>query len=81
VADLETILLKLARHGEPRLSLHDSGWHCAVDMHVAAVGAKFSVSTDFKQATPLNAAEQCAERIEAMLCGFSSRNEKAITHG
>lgn len=80
MADLEAVLLQLTRHGNPRLSLHDTGWHCRIDMHVAAAGAQFTVASDFNQVTPLSAAEQCAERSDAMLRGFSD-GTKAITHG
>jgi hypothetical protein len=79
MADLETLLMQVAQHGKPSIHLLDNGWYCYVDMHVAAAGAKFQVASDFKQSTPLSAAEQCAERIDAMLRGFSA-NPKAITH-
>lgn len=79
--ELETTLMKLAQHGTPRVSLHTGGWYCAVDMYVKAAGSKFEVASTFKNPTPLSAAQQCAERVDAMLRGFASDNPKAITHG
>lgn len=79
--DLETILAKLAQHGRPSLSLFDSGWCCTTDMHVSAAGASFKVRSDFGLASPIQAAAQCAERIDAMLRGSGAGEAKAITHG
>ena len=79
MADLETVLMQMSRHGRPKLFLQQSGWYCSVDMFVAAVGAKFDVASDFGKPSALSAAEECAARIETMLCQFSD-NAKAITH-
>jgi hypothetical protein len=81
VADLETVLAQLAKHGKPSVSMLMGGWHCSVDMHVAAAGANFTVRSDFGLATPIIAAEQCAERVATMLRGFGTGDTKAISHG
>lgn len=60
-------LLKLAtKFGMLRLSMHDNGWYCAIDMHVSAVGAAFKVASDFGQATPKAAVLQCIDRVNAL---------------
>lgn len=81
MADLETTLAQLAKHGLPTICALENGWHCSVNMHVAAAGATFTVRSDFGLATPIIAAEQCAERIDTMLRGFGTGDTKAITHG
>jgi len=81
MAGLETLLTQLAEHGKPSLSMLNGGWHCSVEMHVAAAGASFTVRSDFGLTTPISAAEQCAERIATMLHGFGGGETKAIAHG
>lgn len=55
-ATLEENLAILARHGQVRLSMGDDGkWHAAIKLYVRTPGAKFEVSTDFKQETPAQA--------------------------
>ena len=81
--DLESMLVAMAKHGRPNiLQMSDGAWYCTVDMHVSATGAKFSIASEFHgNVTPVAAARQCAERIDAMLSGFTaSRTPKAIDH-
>lgn len=60
---LEPLLQLLRIYGQPRLGFYDNGWHCCVEMHVAAAGTTFKVSSDFKCETPIISTRQCAERI------------------
>jgi hypothetical protein len=80
VADLESILTKLAQRGAPAIRMMDGEWYCYVEMYVNAAGAKFKVASSFKHPSALSAAMECAERIDAMLRGFPD-GAKAITHG
>lgn len=64
---LEDLLIDLQRFGQPYLSMHNSGWHCSIKMHVAAVGATFDVRSEFGHATPSSAVRDCAERVAAAL--------------
>ena len=79
--ELETILMKLAQHGQPGVRMMDGEWYCNVEMYVKAAGANFKVSSTFKHPTALSAAQQCAERVDAILRGFSTDAPKAIAHG
>jgi hypothetical protein len=64
--DLQALLLALARYGQPRLGMYGpKGWHCSVEMNTNAVGAAFKVTTEFDLPTPIAAAMQCMERVEA----------------
>ena len=62
-ATLEELMVEMLRYGHPRLSHIQGGWYCIVEMNTNTVGAKFDISSDFKQPTPLHAARQCHERI------------------
>jgi hypothetical protein len=64
---LELLLAELCRAGAPRISMHGSGWYCAVDMHVSAAGTQFKVASDFHKPTPRDAAVECAQRVVATL--------------
>lgn len=82
MADLETTLQLLTRHGKPCLMQFDDGtWHCKVAMRVTAIGAAFTVSSAFNCSGPLAAADECLDRVYAMLREFSASDAKAITHG
>lgn len=81
MADLETVLAQLTKHGKPAVSMLKGGWHCSVDMYVAATGASFTVRSDFGMSTPLTAAQQCGDRIDTMLRNIGGSETKAITHG
>jgi hypothetical protein len=81
MADLETTISLLARHGRVHLSQLDDGrWWCKVNMHVAAAGASFKVDSDLMPG-PLSAADQCLDRIYTMLHSYGSPGAKAISHG
>lgn len=60
---LEATLLALARWGRPRLSMTDRGWHCAIDVFVAAEGVSFEAKSDFTHSTPLEAAQESLNRL------------------
>lgn len=80
---LEEILITLYRFGEPAVFSNKDGWSVNVDMHVNATGAKFSVRSEYKCATPTIAAEQCLSRVREMLgeqhawARFPARSENA----
>lgn len=58
MADLETTLQLLTRHGKPCLMQFDDGtWNCKVAMRVTAIGAAFTVSSAFNCSGPLAAAQ------------------------
>lgn len=64
VDDLQSVLMELAQHGQPRLGIYNrSGWHCSVEMNSTATGVDFKVASDFKHPDPLSAAKQCRERM------------------
>ena len=60
---LEELMMYMVRYGRPRLSLHDGGWYCKVEMNTNAKGTQFDVASEFNQPTPLHAARMCHERI------------------
>lgn len=60
---LEEKLQWLRRFGQPRLTFHTDGWCGTIDMHVAAVGAEFTVRSEFKHATPTEAIDTCIQRM------------------
>jgi hypothetical protein len=64
---LAQVLTLLEGFGEPRLGKYGSGWVCSVEMTVAVAGASYKICSEFKHATPLAAALQCAERVRAAL--------------
>lgn len=59
---LEDHLCALSFYGRPRVSMTEAGWVCAVEMYVGQVGATFDVRSEFKHATPMDAARQCYSR-------------------
>lgn len=65
--DLQELLLGLQKFGHPRLHCLSGGWYCVIEMHTTADGAEFTVRSDFSQLSPLAAALQCRERMQAAL--------------
>lgn len=61
--ELEELLTYMIRYGRPRLSYHDKGWYCKVEMNTNTEGTQFDVASDFDQPTALQAARMCHERI------------------
>lgn len=64
---LEHLLETMCKFGSPRVSKTTSGWYCSCDMHTATAGTSFEVKSEFNNATPLKAAQQCAQRIVEVL--------------
>jgi len=66
---LESMLAEMQRSGKPVLGMYgdDGTWSCKVCMHVAAVGAEFTVRSDYKHLSPMDAAAECLERMRAVL--------------
>jgi hypothetical protein len=73
---LERTLLALASYGKPFVMLGSSGWHCSVDMHVNATGAKFEVKSSHDKASPTEAANECFARMRDILQGFVATVKK-----
>lgn len=67
VEDLQEMLLFLIRYGRPRLSYHDGGWYCKVEMNTNTKGTQFDIASEFNHPTPISAAKQCQERIDNAL--------------
>ena len=65
--DLEKVLNHLAQWGKPHLCQYDGGWHCSVVLFTAPAGPHCSASSDYKHATPLEAALCCKKHLEAIL--------------
>lgn len=63
--DLETLLTELSRYGKPRVGMYGTsgGWHCSVEMDATATGVRFQVDSEFRMATPTEAAKQCRDRM------------------
>lgn len=75
---LEGILLDFTRYGRPRLQcMDDMTWYCAIDILVTGKGIDFKVASDFKQKTPLNAAQQCHERMRDAMRNISDQVTKS----
>lgn len=63
---LEDVLQDLAKWGRPRVGQYGStheGWHCNVEVRVTPVGVTFEAKSDFKHATPLEAAIVCRQNL------------------
>ena len=67
---LEELLLMMAKHGKPRVSLMRGGWFSIVEMHVASAGVSFDVQSNFDCPTPSAAAKQCLTRIMETLSKY-----------
>ena len=70
---LEKTLELLAQFGKPRISKHDRGWTCAVDMFVAGKGIAFEVKSDCDHPTPIEAAHVCEERLRLVLAQLTTQ--------
>jgi len=76
--DLESLLLQLAKYGQPRLGQYGTnsrGWHCSLDLFIPGEGVKMEVKSDHSSAdmTPMEAATQCAERLQGVLEGIKKQ--------
>lgn len=61
--DLNFELQELIKYGHPRMSHHQGGWYCRVEMNTNTVGAKFDIDSGFDHPTPIAALKVCRERI------------------
>lgn len=73
--DLESLLLQLAKYGQPRLGQYGTGsqgWHCSLNLFIPGEGVSMEVKSDHSSAemSPMEAATQCAERLAAVLEGL-----------
>lgn len=66
-AALEQLLVEMAKHGKPRLSMVGDGWFCCVEMNTNTTGTSFEVKSDFSMPTPTAATTQCRDRIAAAM--------------
>lgn len=61
---LESLLIKISHYGTLALYLQKSGWHCSVDVNVTKAGVRFTVGSEFELKTPIEAANQCLDRVQ-----------------
>jgi hypothetical protein len=77
LSTLEAVLMDLTKYGKPRVSCQDGmTWYCAVDVFVTGTGIDFKVASDFQQITPLNAAQQCHERLREAMKNIADKVKK-----
>ena len=69
--NLNECLLELEAKGLPKLIKLDTGWHCYIKMRVTASGVDFEVKSDYRMASPDEAARQCVSRVREALKSFS----------
>lgn len=69
--DLESVLMELERHGQPKLSQMSRGWWCRIEMNVNASGASFEVESEIRHQRPLDAAAECLYRVRKALEALS----------
>jgi hypothetical protein len=75
---LEKLLTELAKYGQVRMGqfgTNSSGWHCYMELFVPGEGVRMEVKSDHSSAnmTPMEAATQCAERLQAILEGIKKQ--------
>ena len=58
-ASLEDLLIELSKYGRPRVSKHDNGWHCGIDVFVTGKGTEFSCKSGFREPTATIATVIC----------------------
>lgn len=75
---LEDLLRDFTKYGRPRLQCRDDmTWYCTIEIFITGKGIDFKVSSDFKQTTPLNAAQQCHERMRDAMRDISNKVPKS----
>lgn len=64
-ADLESMLMELARHGRPRISqTRNSKWVCVLEMFTAVPeGASLEARSSFEEKSPGEAAAACLRKL------------------
>jgi hypothetical protein len=67
---LEAALVALTSVGNPRVTKHDTGWYCVLELFVTVPGAKFKVDSDFKNTTPSEAVHKVIERLAELYSKF-----------
>ncbi len=74
LSTLEEVLHDFTKYGRPRLQcMDDLTWYCAIEIFVTGKGIDFKIASDFKQKTPLNAAQQCHERMRDAMRDISDK--------
>jgi hypothetical protein len=65
--DLNRLLLWLqSNYGRPHIHCHEDGsWSCSCEMNTNIKGASSKIRSDYNLRSPLAAAQQCLDRIEA----------------
>ncbi len=65
---LEDVLAELCKFGNPRVSnTGENEWYSCMKMFVTGEGVEFEIKSDFKSPTPLQAAQQCRDRMHSAL--------------
>jgi hypothetical protein len=68
INSLDELLIEMMKYGKPRVSCCGANeWHSSIDMWVTGAGVEFSVKSDFKHKTPLEATIVCAKRMSEAL--------------
>jgi len=65
--DLNAMLLEMQKYGEPCIYRMSEGWFCKVEMRVSAIGVNFECKSSYKCKTPLDAVNECNDRIKEAL--------------
>lgn len=65
-AEMEAMLLDLARHGKPSLCLFDDGWFCWLSFQDRSKGITIEVKAGFRHETPSLAVAEVVERLYAL---------------
>jgi hypothetical protein len=70
-AGFEDKLVWLTKFGNPGVSMLRNGWHAQIEMHVGAVGASFTIRSEFDHANPLAALDVLIHRMLESLSQIS----------
>ena len=65
--DLDELLQSTHKYGKCRVSRHDTGWYCCIEMNTNTTGTSFEVKSRFDHPTPIEAVTICIERMHAAL--------------
>lgn len=73
---LEELIDQLTPWGKVRVGQYGhqgTNWHCSIEVHVAPVGARFEVRSDFDHPTPALAAKVCVERLRVAIASLGGK--------
>jgi hypothetical protein len=71
---IEVLFEQMVKYGKPRLHCLDGlEWVCVCEIFVTGKGIDFKISSDYKCTTPLNAVQQCYDRMMEALNSIDKR--------